>query len=149
MKYRNFTNAYRIVISMPLLLNIRLSLSSMGDLCRLWLSPLGLWFFLLSKILNDFSNLSTLTCLMGGYYRNTLPTKLDIYNFIQADFSNVCFLALLSIHHRFRRNKIRKSVTWMPSIDINYSNTSPIHWMDEVKILVILCCCVTKFILAC
>jgi hypothetical protein len=76
-------------------------------------------------------------------------TLLDIYDFIQADFSNVCFLALLSIHHRFRRNKIRKSVTWMPSIDINYSNTSPIHWMDEVKILVILCCCVTKFILAC
>ena len=61
---------------MPLLLNIRLPLSSMGDLCRLWLSPLGLWFILLSKILNDFSNLSTLTCLMGVITETHCPLNL-------------------------------------------------------------------------
>lgn len=51
-------------------------LSSMGDLCRLWLSPLGLWFILLSKILNDFSNLSTLTCLMGVITETHCPLNL-------------------------------------------------------------------------
>lgn len=61
---------------MPLLLNIRLPLSSMGDLCRLWLSPLGFWIFLLSKILNDFSNLSTLTCLMGIITETHCPLNL-------------------------------------------------------------------------
>ena len=39
-------------------------LSSMGDLCRLWLSPLGLWFILLSKILKIYCPLNLISTIV-------------------------------------------------------------------------------------
>ena len=44
-----------------------------------------------------------------------------------------CFLWIIvsTRHHRFRRNEERGSVSCMFSVDIDCSNTSPVHWMDE------------------
>ena len=40
-------------------------------------------------------------------------------------------IPLSTIHHRFRRNEERKSVSCMSSNGADFSNTSPVYWMNE------------------